>query len=225
MAFQALTKSSSGPRQYHFDTSVLSEVSKEYRLRLVGVSDRAAIDDLRRDAYGHAEDFHLFDLTPVLWDSADGDAFVLAVERGGQIVATMRATLVTDQKTIVQHLDASWPSAVPFAGPVLVLERAATAPTFQRLGLNSLLRYCFIKMAQSAGVKLVAGTVYQGASRIRLMESIGYQFLPIEEDHDHWAVKTDSPRLISILDLDRDGERALVGLTQAFRRSRLLVKR
>ncbi len=152
-------------------------------------------------------------------------AIVLALEQDGVDVASMRAVIVADPQTIVSHLDAPWPSALSFEGPVMVLERAATRPEFRRLGLNSLLRYCFIKMAVAEGVPYVAGTVYQSASRIELMQAMGYRFHPIEDDRDQWLVETQSPRLIATLDLARDGQRALEVLTLKLEHDQLVVRR
>lgn len=208
MRFQALPRSTEKLDWYRFDTSIPTGLSKEYRVFLAVEGDRSAIEALRIEAYKQSDDFQLLDLTPVLWNGADSAALVLVVEREGEVIATMRATLVADPLTIVQHLGAAWPSAAPFKGPVMVLERAATKPEFRRLGLNSMLRLCFFRMAMTMGVKQIAGSVYQGTARIALMETLGYAFHPIEEDHDDWVVKADAPRLTAILDLERDGQRA-----------------
>jgi hypothetical protein len=146
-----------------------------FRITRAARQHAAAIEQLRRDAYRAAPDFQLCDERSLNWGSEDTDGIVLALWHDDAIVSTTRGNLVRDRAQAEHFLECDL-ADIPVTYPALLLGRAATAATFARHGLHSLLRYVFIRAARDCAIACVTGIVIDGAPRTRLMHRLGYEY-------------------------------------------------
>ena len=147
---------------------------------LVTLVDRltqiAAIEELRRDAYERAPEFQVSGPIAWEWTQTDQKGHVLAVwDNAGNALATMRGTYAHNRAEAEEQLECSI-SLAPSWFPTLVLERAATKAGIVQRGLNSLLRYLFIECAIHHKLGSVTGAVFEGAPRLGVLKELGYQF-------------------------------------------------
>ena len=107
----------------------------------------------------------------------DEDGIVIGVWHGNELVSTLRARVVPeraaaeDEFTCTVDLPASM-------FPALVFGHGATNVAFQRHGLNALLRYYFFQALRPGDGRIRASltVVYEGASRVELLKTLGYEF-------------------------------------------------
>ncbi|MGH7428001.1 MAG: hypothetical protein ACREJ4_06545 [Candidatus Methylomirabilaceae bacterium] len=174
-------------------------------------ADAAAISQFRQVQYRRSPDLTLADESVLLWDGQDDRSIVLAVRaRDRAILATMRAEPLLDMQGASRALDCPVPISDPVF-PAMLLGRGATRADCQQLGLNSLMRFLFLRFARERGIRHVYGRVYGEAARTHLMRSIGYNFLP----HPKGAAMSagtagvHSSLYVAVLDLETHGDYAL----------------
>jgi len=179
--------------------------------RVMTRADAAAISHFRQAQYRRSPDLTLADESVLLWDGQDDHSIVLAVRaHDGAILATMRAEPLSDAQGASRALDCPVPISDPVF-PAMLLGRAATRADCRTLGLNSLMRFHFLRFARERGIRHVYGRVYGEAARTHLMRSIGYEFLP----HPKGAAMSagtagvHSPLYVAVLDLETHGDDAL----------------
>jgi hypothetical protein len=134
---------------------------------------------LRVSAYTNSGEFSVPQPDMVAWDAVDPSSSVLIVrDHTSAIVATMRGRVIAKSAALanLSGIDVR-KYGVPM--PALYLDRAATRNDSGSRGLNTLLRYHFIRLARDAGLKALFGLVPTGAARTGLMQRIGYTFLEL----------------------------------------------
>ena len=146
-----------------------------FRITRADQQHAAAVEQLRIGAYRAAPEFQLCDERSLYWGSEDTEAIVLAVWHDDVIVSTIRGNLVRDRAQAEHFLECDL-ADIPVSYPALLLGRAATAATFARHGLHSLLRYVLIRAARDCAIACVTGIVIDGAPRTRLMHRLGYEY-------------------------------------------------
>ena len=187
-------------------------------------ADEAAISQFRQAQYRRSPDLMLSDESVLLWDEGDERSIVLAVRaQDGSLLSTMRGEPLLDMRAAVRALDCSVPVGAPVF-PAMLLGRGATREDCEGLGLNSLMRYHFLRFACEQGVGHIYGRVYGEAARTNLMRSIGYTFFPHPKGAGVSAgtAGAHSELYVAVLDLELHGEQALRAL--APRVSDLLIR-
>jgi hypothetical protein len=182
--------------------------------RVMTRADAAAISHFRQVQYRRSPDLTLADESVLLWDDQDELSIVLAVRaHDGAILATMRAEPLLDMQGASRALDCPVPISDPVF-PAMLLGRGATRADCQQLGLNSLMRFHFLRFARELGIRHVYGRVYGEAARTHLMRSIGYNFLPHPKGATMSAgtAGVHSPLYVAVLDLETHGDDALRAL-------------
>jgi hypothetical protein len=161
-------------------------------------TERQAVEDLRRSAYLRAPEFTVLDDSAYRWTEADDNGFVLTVwVADGTALATMRGTVAPQRTDAEHHFECSVPLDESYF-PALLLERGATREDRSCSGLNSLLRLHFFDAAMRSNVRSVMGAVFTGASRMKLLEELGYAFVRPEHVWDQ-NIKIQSSLLIASL--------------------------
>ena len=166
-------------------------------IRTVTPSDYGRIAALRHDAYARSTEFDLIDATEIV-RVADDPGTVLAAFDGVEPVATMHGLIVSYLSDAEEILTCRIGPEAKF--PALILSRAATAMTHKGVGLNSVLRYYFLKAVVDR-VECVLGAVYEGAPRTHIMDTLGYAF----HQKSTWDKdkKMRGKHYLSILDADQ----------------------
>ncbi|KAA3629909.1 MAG: hypothetical protein DWQ02_18415, partial [Bacteroidetes bacterium] len=90
------------------------------------------------------------------------------------IIASMRGSLVQDQRSIENLLDIRLFSPVEL--PVLIIDRATTLIQYRRRGLSAVMRCLFIRACKDSHVKNIVITVNDGVSRIPHLKELGFVF-------------------------------------------------
>jgi hypothetical protein len=184
--------------------------------RKVSRNDAAEVTQFRQMQYRRSPDLTIADESVLVWDESDDMGVVLAIwSTTGDLLATMRAELLQTAELVEAALDCPIP-LTDFQCPVIILGRAATHGSCERLGLNSLLRLHFLFLARIIGIRYVLGRVYGEAARTRLMESLGYEFSrhPKGTCESAGTEGTHSPLFVAVLDLFRHGELAISTLSK-----------
>jgi hypothetical protein len=172
------------------------------RVGIVSTPDeKLAIELLRRQAYERAAEFSILKSSAYSWDEDDNLGYVLGVwDKDRNALATMRGIVAAGRTEAEDHFECS----VPLEGsyfPSLLLGRGATLVNRSSVGLNSLLRYHFFEAAIQMDLHSVLGAVFDGAPRIRLLKSLGYEFRKPDRVWDE-NLKIRSPILIASLRQD-----------------------
>jgi hypothetical protein len=148
-------------------------------IRMATAADAAAVTALRQGEYTSSREFTLLSASSLAWGPDDEFGVVLAAVRtDGAVVSTMRARLFASKSVFEQSsgLDLS-PVALP--APTWFLDRASTYAEHRRRGLNTILRYYFVKAAAGLEFPSVSGWLFSGVSRTRTMTEIGYHFTSV----------------------------------------------
>jgi hypothetical protein len=165
---------------------------------LVTEATQAAIVQLRSLAYAPKFADRLRN-EALLWNRHDDESFHFGAYAGSKLVSTIRLTFVEKPEMFETIMQLS--SSDSFASlPCWVLSRAATAPEHRGQSVNMKLRceaYRFIlarerRVGRSAITedskallpKYVFGTALKDSRRISFLQSIGYEFLPGQQNWD-----------------------------------------
>jgi len=159
------------------------DLSSRWTEQVNGTAPRSAIEALRRDAYRRAREFAVTSPAAYAWTPSDDRATVLAIWDRDGVVATMRGTVVATCEDAEALLECTTALNASFF-PALVLERGATRDDCRRQGLNSWLRWHFLAAARDAGIRSTLTAVFEEAPRARLMQTLGYVFVPPERVWD-----------------------------------------
>lgn len=162
-------------------------------IRLATPLDRAAIKSLRVAQYQRSAEFVLLDPDAMAWDPDLPGNLVLAAWDGSVLVSTMQGSVVWSAAQAEELLQCRV-VLVEESFPCLALVRAATEFSHRQKGLNSAMRYHFLRAAADAGLRAVIGGVYEGAPRNRIMAAIGYEF----SSQPFWEVELRSYRDYSL---------------------------
>jgi hypothetical protein len=146
-----------------------------FRIAQATEQHSAEIQQLRLEAFRAAPEFQLSDERSLAWGSDDAEGIVLAAWHEGTIVSTTRANILRNSAAAERFMECDL-SDIPLRYPALVLGKGATSPVFGRHGLHSILRYIFIRAARDCAIASVAGVVFEGAPRTRLMRRLGYEY-------------------------------------------------
>lgn len=166
------------------------------------------IDHLRMSEYAQASGYSV-DLETLRWKVSDNESFVMIARDDDQIISTMRGEVINDQGVLEKKLECPWDFDTPLQFPVLLLSRAATAKSHQALGLNLILRYWFLKMAQLYAIPMVIGTFVQGSPRQNTLLKMGYRFFENKLGWQQSTYRSLRPVVVALLDMKMNGEQAL----------------
>ena len=148
----------------------------QYRIGVADITQRDAVEALRRLAYRGAVQFEWNDATTLDWSAAAETGAVLAAwDADGALLSTLRASVFDHAAQAEAFLEYSL-EGIDVPAPMLVLSRAATAPGAARGGLFALLRYAYLSALPSTPVRSVAAIVYEGAGHSLSMRDCGYEF-------------------------------------------------
>jgi hypothetical protein len=186
-------------------------------IRLLTSADARLVNELRLSEYASSQDFKMTDANwaerRLLWSTEDDHAPVLGVWQGHALVATMRADSIADLPGATREFHGAPVPDNHIEWPALTLTRAATRSDFKRSGLNSLMRMHFIFAALCRGIHRLYGYVVVGGERTRLMQRLGYEFLPRPDPDVHHP--SDRAWAVAWLDLPKRGESALKALRES----------
>ncbi|MBL7555729.1 MAG: hypothetical protein JNM24_07890 [Bdellovibrionaceae bacterium] len=166
------------------------------------------IENLRRQEYAKASGYTL-NLNTLRWSASDSQSFVMVAKDGDTIISTMRGEIITDASLMEKKLECPWDFPLALQLPTLLLSRAATAKSYQSQGLNLILRYQFLKMAQHYQIPMVIGTFVSGSPRQNTLLAMGYQFFENTLGWQQSTYRSHRPVIVAVLDMKTHGEQAL----------------
>ena len=161
---------------------------------------------LRAQEYAKAKGFSV-DLTTLRWQQTDSECYVLIAE-DGKIVSTMRGEVIAEQSLLEAKLECPW-TFHELKFPVLLLSRAATDSAYRGAGLNLVLRYWFLLLAQHHNIPFVVGTFVEGSPRENSLREMGYQFFSNDLGWQKSTYRSHRPVSVVSLDMAKHGARAL----------------
>jgi hypothetical protein len=166
------------------------------------------IENLRKQEYAMASGYTL-DLETLRWSISDSQSYVMVARDQQQMVSTMRGELITDQTLLEKKLECPWDFPKDLQWPAILLSRAATSKSHQSQGLNLVLRYWFLKMAQHHRIPLVVGTFVNGSPRQNTLLDMGYQFFENTLGWQQSTYRSLRPVIVAVLDMTTHGQQAL----------------
>jgi hypothetical protein len=178
------------------------------RTLFVDERSKNEIDALRMQEYARASGFAV-DLTTLKWRQSDSESFVMAAEAQGQLISTMRGEVIDELSLLEKKLECPWSYALPLDFPVLLLSRAATLSSHRSAGLNLVLRYWFLKLAQHHAIPFVIGTFVSGSPREQTLREMGYQFFENPQGWQQSTYRSLRPVCVVALDMRKHGQQAL----------------
>ncbi len=154
------------------------DVPGAWRLRIgvANVTQRDAVENLRRRAYRGAAQFEWNDEATLGWTADDDTGTVLALwDAHGALLSTTRASVFSHVAHAQAFLEYSLEGIDP-PTPMLVISRVATLPEAARSGLFALLRYAYLSALPATAVRSLIAVVYEGAAHSASMRECGYEF-------------------------------------------------
>jgi hypothetical protein len=136
--------------------------------------DSSAVNDLRLAAYRDAAEFRLLRPDLLGWDGASPGYIVGAGwDARGELVSTLQGQVAGSAAEAARILGVSIEMDAS-CFPSVILSRAATVRGLARSGLNSVLRWHFLRATIAAGFQTTMGLAYTGAPRLNTMFAMGY---------------------------------------------------
>jgi hypothetical protein len=172
------------------------------RLTVATGNEAEAINTLRTSEYTGTKGFAV-QPPGILWNRSDDQALVLAAWEGDQAVGTLRMELIEDRALAEAKIECPWEFEVPFQGPVAVLGKMAVLRSHRKSGLNELLRWHALRVAQLWGAKIVSGTMVAASPRKAVMTEMGYRFFEHPEGWTSPFYKSSDPVLVVCLEADK----------------------
>ncbi len=186
----------------------------QYQIRVLDKTYSSQVNELRKKAYFDAKGVEVHD-DGIFWNKSDDQSIVLGIFNEKRLISTMRAEIISDINLVEQKLECPWNfGAIPF--PVIVLSKAAIDLNYTGLGFNSILRLMFFSIAKDWGIKTILGTMTANSLRIASMEKLGYKFFSNDLGWHSTNYKSLEKVVISKLDFEQYGSRALEILTQKY---------
>ncbi len=140
------------------------------------------INQLRLKAYTQASNATILDMSYLHWNKDDNSALVLYIENEqGLVISSMRARVIYEKISVENEFDIRIKGHLTL--PALILDRASTDISYRGHRLTAIFRHCFIKACLNSSVQNILTTVNEGALRIPIMESVGYQFSEADISH------------------------------------------
>jgi GNAT superfamily N-acetyltransferase len=165
--------------------------------------DAEALFTLRAHEYGRAAEFEMLYPEMLRWDDHDETGIVLGIRHEGELVATLRGVIAMDRPA-AEELFCCSVALTPDHFPALMFGRGATSARFQRQGLNALLRLYVLRAVEAEGTCLGSSLAlpYEGAPRVNLLKSLGYD---IHRPTSTWDVEARerTPMLLAVLPRER----------------------
>lgn len=166
------------------------------------------VNQLRKEGYQRIRGFHV-QPEGLFWNRSDDQAIVLGVQdTEGALVSTMRLELIEDLKMVETKLESTWSFPSETQWPVGVLSRASTRFNWAGRGLNGVLRYHALKMAEGFGVRYMTGTFVTGSPREKTMLAMGYQVFTNTKGWSGHGFQSSAPITVATLDLKRHSQKA-----------------
>ncbi len=185
-------------------------------ISFAGQNDQHEISNFRKQEYASAQGYSL-DLNTLNWKTSDDESFVLIAKQNGKIVSTMRGEVIQDQSILEQKLECPWNFNCPLEMPVLLLSRAATLKSHQSLGLNLILRYWFLKLADCYKIPMILGTFVEGSPRQKTLLAMGYQFFENKLGWQQSTYRSHRAVIVAALTLETALNQAIPYCDQSFK--------
>ncbi|MBL7545677.1 MAG: hypothetical protein JNL11_17795 [Bdellovibrionaceae bacterium] len=173
----------------------------KHEIAFVDKNHQHEIEQLRRQEYAQASGYSL-DLNSLRWQTSDDESFVMVAKDNGTIVATMRGEVILDPSVLEKKLECPWDFETPRQLPVLLLSRAATLKSYQAQGLNLVMRYWFLKLAEHYRIPMVVGTFVTGSPRQNTLLSMGYQFHENKQGWQQSTYRSHRDVIVAVLDME-----------------------
>jgi hypothetical protein len=165
------------------------------RIGVAGRADAAAVEAVRRSAYGAAPEFSWNDAATLAWNAADDAGCVLVLhDAAATLLSTLRLNVLHDVGAAERFLEYSL-AGTAVQPPLLVLSRAASRPQHARCGLFALLRQAYLDALPATPVASVVALVYEGGPRLQAMVDAGYALHEPRAGWDREAVAHTRPLL------------------------------
>jgi hypothetical protein len=139
--------------------------------------DAESVFRLRLAAYVTASEFEMTRPDLLRWSTHDEDGVVIGVWHANELVSTLRTRVVPDRAAAEDEFTCSVDLPASMF-PALAFGYGATNVAFRRHGLNALLRYYFFQALQPGDgrIRTSLAVVYEGAPRVKLLKTLGYEF-------------------------------------------------
>jgi hypothetical protein len=144
---------------------------------IVTSRDAESVYRLRAREYSAAAEFEMTRPELLRWSEHDEAGVVIGIWQANELVSTLRANVVPDRAAAEDEFTCTVDLPASMF-PALVFGHGATHTAFRRQGLNALLRFYFFQALQPADGQIRASLtlVYEGAPRVNLLKTLGYEF-------------------------------------------------
>lgn len=178
------------------------------RILFVDAQRKEEINALRIEAYQNVSGF-IVEPSALMWKKSDDDSVVMALEKNGKLISTMRGEVIEDVELLEKKLECPWVYPLSLEMPILLISRAATLHAHRNLRLSLLMRYWFLQIALAYGIRFIVCTFVAGSSREHILRDMGYQFFENTLGWRHSTYLSLRPVIVAVLDLANDAEYAL----------------
>ena len=137
--------------------------------------DSDAVTALRVETYRGATEFKLLRPDLLGWDPASPDHIVQAGWDGEGVLASTFQGIVAASAAETERILGVSVELDASCFPAFITGRAATLRSHARSGINSVMRWHFLRATMAAGFPSTLGLAYTGASRLQTMFAMGYR--------------------------------------------------
>jgi hypothetical protein len=175
-------------------------------IRLLTPSDAPAYHALMVQSFASAEGFTVSSEAK-RWGNAETYYPTFGIFHDDVLVAMLRTEWVLTQKELDFKLGCHF-THPELKFPAMYLAKAATLPGSKSQGLNSVLRFLSLRVAQHWGARFVFGVMVEGSPRVFTMLEMGYEFQKLPKSWNGNFVSANAP-MLGVLDMEKKGSFAL----------------
>lgn len=156
-------------------------MKSKYEIRLLKKSDIPALERLRKETYVNPYGFRV---NPGFekWISSDAASLHLGAFEGTQLISSLKMMYLRDAADFKSAIQCAPSKKYRF--PMIYTTYATTAWEWRKTGLNLLLRYYFLKLAQHWQCKTSVLEVISKGPRFNLIKNTGYVMYPRKSGWD-----------------------------------------
>lgn len=189
----------------------------DFEIKFVDETKKNEVSFLRKQEYAKASGYSL-DLNTLDWKQSDNESYIMVAIENGTIVSTMRGEIIQDQVLLEKKLECPW-MFKELKLPVLLLSRAATIQSHQSKGLNLILRYWFLRLAEFYNLPQIVGTFVTQSPRQNTMQLMGYEFFDNPLGWQQSTYRSHRPVIVATLDMKSRSKQALAYCENEFKKN------
>ncbi len=190
-------------------------------VRRLSSKNKNEFELLMRESHQQIYNFYV-DPSFLKWNPLDEENLTLGIYFNNELVSCMRSDLILNSQDLALRLKLNSQHPAIHC-PAVYLTKAGTLTRYRKFGLNTILRYICILLAQKLKVNYMYGIMVPGSPRIYSMKMMGYDFFESQDSWDDNCLSDDKP-LVARLDLNKNASVARSWIESNYKKNLSTIK-